>query len=297
MGYSARYHAASLAAVLIALAAGILIGVEFGDTVVSETAEGLEESLKGDLNAAREEVDRLEAELGREREFGERAYPALVGDLLRRQRVEVIALGDVPEGTEDDVSATLGPTGAELARITVVRVPPDVEALADRLSRTRYRRVARSPDLLEELGHAAGRDLVRGGRVTRRARNELLARTSGSAGRSDAVVVVRQPTESENAREATAIERFESGLLEGIRDAGRPVVGVERSDAPESSVALFDAHGLATVDSVDLISGRVAMVFALHGANGNFGIKESADELLPDLLVPSRGGGQSGGGG
>jgi hypothetical protein len=38
------------------------------------------------------------------------------------------------------------------------------------------------------------------------------------------------------------------------------------------------------VDSVDLTSGKVAMVFALLGAEGDFGVKETADRLLPDLL-------------
>jgi hypothetical protein len=28
------------------------------------------------------------------------------------------------------------------------------------------------------------------------------------------------------------------------------------------------------------------MVFALLGAEGNFGVKETADSLLPDLLAP-----------
>jgi hypothetical protein len=31
----------------------------------------------------------------------------------------------------------------------------------------------------------------------------------------------------------------------------------------------------------------VALVYALTGANGHFGIKDSADSLLPDLLTPS----------
>jgi hypothetical protein len=31
------------------------------------------------------------------------------------------------------------------------------------------------------------------------------------------------------------------------------------------------------------------MVFALGGAEGSFGIKDSADRLLPDLLTPSPG--------
>jgi len=42
MGYSARYHAASLAAVLLALVVGILIGVGFGSDIVTGTVRCIE---------------------------------------------------------------------------------------------------------------------------------------------------------------------------------------------------------------------------------------------------------------
>ena len=48
-------------------------------------------------------------------------------------------------------------------------------------------------------------------------------------------------------------------------------------------------HHLSTVDNLDFVSGQVAMVFALVGAEGNFGVKGTADRLLPDLLTPSPG--------
>ena len=56
MGYSARYHAASIAAIFLALAIGILIGVEFGGDIVSGTSRSLEGSLLGDLEEARDEI-------------------------------------------------------------------------------------------------------------------------------------------------------------------------------------------------------------------------------------------------
>ena len=43
---------------------------------------------------------------------------------------------------------------------------------------------------------------------------------------------------------------------------------------------------LATVDNVDQLSGQVALVFALGGAEGSFGVKETRRRLLPDLLAP-----------
>ena len=77
MGYSGRYHAASLAAVFLALAIGILIGVGFGSDVVSGTAEDLESSLGSDLDRRNERIGELEDELDREAEFGQLAYPGL----------------------------------------------------------------------------------------------------------------------------------------------------------------------------------------------------------------------------
>ncbi len=63
-----------------------------------------------------------------------------------------------------------------------------------------------------------------------------------------------------------------------------PVVGVERSGTDPSSIAFFDALGLTTVNNVEDVAGQVALVYALRGAQGNFGVGEDADELLPGLL-------------
>ena len=82
---------------------------------------------------------------------------------------------------------------------------------------------------------------------------------------------------------------LESGLLDGLESNGAiPVVGVERSDADPSQIGFFNSAGVtATVDSIDLISGRVALVYALNGSEGNYGIKPTADRLLPRLPQPS----------
>jgi len=53
--------------------------------------------------------------------------------------------------------------------------------------------------------------------------------------------------------------------------------------------ATANAKGaMASVDDIDLVAGRLAAVLALLGAEGSFGVKSSADSLLPDLLAPDR---------
>jgi hypothetical protein len=287
MGYSSRYHAASLAAVFLALAVGILIGVGFGDDVVSGTSRSLEESLQGDLEDARADADQLAAELDEERAFGEAAYPALVDGRLEGNRVGLVAIGGLASELSENVEATLEPTGATLSEVVVVREPPDAEALASRLEGTQFERLDREPELLEDLGRVAGRQLVLGGRLLDDVREELLVRSSGETERLDYVIVVRDAPDELSDEDQAATDRFEAGLLDGIASAGQPVVGVEQSDTDPSSIALFDSHDIPTSDSIDLISGRVAAVFVLLGADGNFGTKDSADQLLPDLLPPA----------
>lgn len=287
MGYSARYHAASLAAVFLALAIGILIGVGFGDDVVSGTKEDLEESLTGDLEAARERADELAAELDRSEEFGDRVYPILVGQRLRGERVGVLALGGLPDEISSQIEDALEPTGARLVAVAVVSEPPDLEDLAEELRATRFADIDLNPDTAEALGRALGRQIVKGGNLLDRVRGQLLSRASGRFAGLDSLIVVRQQPELEPEDRATTAS-LESGLLDGaVAAAASKPVGVEATDTEPSSITFFDSHDLSSVDDLDRVSGHVALVFALLGAEGNFGVKESADRLLPDLLTPS----------
>jgi hypothetical protein len=291
MGYSARYHVASLAAVFLALAIGILIGVGLGDNVVRGARGDLEQSLKSDLANARGQSEDLQAELNRERDFDQQVLPALVGGLIRGDRVAVIALGGLPDAMKGDIDAVVGDqsaTGARLAEFAVISEPPDVHSLADSFSpQSKLRAAQRNGDDLSALARRAGRAVLTGLPPFDRLRDPLLARISGRPGGIDAVIVVRQqPSDLPSAR-AAQTSALEDGLLSGIESIGVPVVGVERSDADSSSISYFESQNVpATVDSIDLASGRVALAYALAGAPGNYGIKGTADSFLPELGHP-----------
>ena len=286
MGYSARYHAASLAAVFHALAIGILIGAGIGDDVLSGTSQSLERSLEDDLQNAREREDELAGELERERTFGLRTYPALVDDRLRGRKVGVIALGALPEQLAGEIEATVDPTGARLSKVAVLRQPPDLSGLSGRLGES-FRDLPQDPAQVERLGRKLGSQLVRGGGFVATAREQLLDRFSGSPGRLDDVIVVLAPPADLPSGEREVAGPFEDGVLAGIVAAGRPAVGVELRATSPSAVPAYAAHEIPTVDSLDLTSGKLAAVFALLGAKGDFGVKETADALLPEVVLPA----------
>jgi hypothetical protein len=285
MGYSARYHATSLIAVFIALAIGILIGAEFGGDALSDTRRDLEHSLVGNLQDARSRADELNADLNRSDEFAERVYPVLVRERLEGQRFAIVALGGLPSPVTEEVEEALGPTGGRLVGVGVVREPVDVGGLAEDLAQTRFSKLRTDPGQLTELGTGLGRQLVLGGSLPEVVRGHLFSRASGNFGGLDGVIVVRDQPEEMGTLQREKTNQFETALMDGVTATRRPAVGVETSSDDSSSISFFQANGLASVDDVDLTAGKLATVFALLGADGSFGVKGSADQLLPDLLT------------
>lgn len=286
MGYSGRYHATSLIAVFLALAVGIVIGAALGGDTIDNTREDLEQSLTGNLQDARDRADELNSELGRANEFSSRVYPVLVRDQLRERRIGVLALGDLPQDVLDAIEDALEPTGGRLVAVGVVREPVDTRALAGDLDKTRFADLARNPDSQTALGVGVGRQLVLGGTLLEPVRGQLFSRASGNFGALDGVIVVRDQPDDMGPQQRATAGRVEAGLVSGITGTRAPAVGVEASDAEASSVSFFVGNDLASVDDIDLVAGRLATVFALLGAEGSFGVKGSADRLLPDLLAP-----------
>lgn len=287
MGYSARYHATSLVAVFLALAIGILIGAEFGGDALTSTRRDLENSLTGNLQDARDRADELNGRLARSDEFAGRVYPALVRGRLAGRRIGVVALGDLPGDASGAIENALGPTGARLVGVGVVREPVDLQALSDDLSKTRFAEIARDSDTLTTFGTGVGRQLVRGGTLLERVRGHLFSRASGNFGALDGVIVVRQQPEDMGPAQRSTAGQLEAALVSGITGSRTPAVGIETSTAEPSSISFFGGNDLSSVDDVETAAGKVATVFALLGAEGSFGVKGSADRLLPDLLPPA----------
>ena len=278
---SFRYHAISLIAVFLALVIGVLLGVSIGDQgIVSGARKDLENSLRGDLNSARSRNSDLRKELTIRDEFERQAYPGLVGDLLPGFRIGILAIGNLPSGYAGAIRDALEPAGADISSISVVRAPLALDRLGQTLRRTSLARVADDPDVLDRLGRRVGTQLVNGGGIVARVKDDLFSSSRGDYRGLDGVVFARDRFGLRGS-DRDAEDRFESALLRGLLGTHVELVGVETRDADPSQVPFMDREGLTTVDDVDLVAGKAALVYALLGADGKFGVKQTADELLP----------------
>ena len=213
----------------------------------------------------------------------------LVRDRLAGKRIGVVALGDLPGDTSAAIEEALGPTGARLVGIGVVREPVDLSGLAGDLVEDPLRRRPPQP------GNA---DRIRDGRRPPAGSRRHPARPGPQPPLLPRQRQLRRPRRGDRRRASrrkhgagAACHRGAAGIGADGRDHRRraaPAVGVETSTAEPSSISFFQGNDLSSVDDVEPPAGKLATVFALLGAEGSFGVKGSADRLLPDLL-PHRG--------
>lgn len=286
MGYSGRYHAASLAAVFIALAVGILIGIGLADDVVSSASEELEASLRSDLKAAQGHADDLQSELDRSDRFSTQILPeALAGRLAGRQ-IAIVELG----GSDEDLVAAARDAvesgGGQIAAVAQIALPPDEQAMLDALP-ARHAKIRHDADPLTRIGEAVGRELSGGGPVIRAIEQSLFARFSGSLRDVDGLVITRVPPELDPG-DRNAADSFEAGILDGVAASGPEASGAELATTDPGTLAPFIDAGISTVDDLDLPAGKVALAYVLDGVRGNYGVKDEAGSYLPPF---TRGGG------
>jgi hypothetical protein len=283
-----RYHALSLAAVFIALVVGLLLGVTIGDKeLLSSARSDLRSSLRADVRQADQERDEAKVALREQERFADEAYPILTRDQLRGRRVGLVVLGD-DTSSPSMIRRALEPSGAELAFVAVLREDVELEALAERAAGTRYADVARRPALLDDLGRRVGIQMVLGGRLARQLRTALLDPLSGSFGDVDGVIVMRPPAELKDAASAKRLGELRDGIARGLVQTGVKVVGVEPRASDPSSIGWYRDREMSTVDNVSEQAGRAAMVFVLAGAQGAYGRRDSAQDLLPPVVGPLR---------
>jgi hypothetical protein len=310
-----RYHALSLAAVLLALAVGVVIGVAIGDSdLVSSAKSGIVADLKDEVRSEQQHVGRLSAQLNSEEAFANDLYPIAVHGLLGGQTVGLVFLGGPSNHMNSLVRDAVTQAGGDLATVVAVREPLDMTGLGRAAEGTRYAALAGTPaisapgetpaagqqaqptevssQLVEHFGALVAKQLVSGGQnveheLISRVRGPLLTAFDGQLGRLQGLVIVRNDPSTETPEQAKSSAAFESGFVAGVATVGTPIVGVELSSSEPSQIPWYQSRDISSVDDLDATAGQAALIYALAGSHGAYGTKSTADSLLPNVVGSS----------
>jgi hypothetical protein len=292
-----RYHVASLAAVFFALVIGILVGVALASHGLGNTErKRLEEDLRRTENQAEvlnTQVEKLKNDAAADRAFVEGTYRSVMANRLSGKKIAVLFVGSSESIRSSAILSALSDAdaGAPL-RIRFVKVPIDPAALANKLANKPLLANYAGPDQLRNLGHDLGQEFVAGTDTPlwSALQTELVEEKIGPAKPpADGVVVVRTVSPQTGP---TGL--FLKGLYAGLADVGVPVVGVERTTDPETSIKAFQRAGFSTVDDIETRIGKLALVALLADPilTGDYGVKKTAQAKLPPISpVPATAGG------
>lgn len=79
------------------------------------------------------------------------------------------------------------------------------------------------------------------------------------------------------------VEIVDVPLIRELKKTNITVVGVEGSNVEHSYMDYYKKERISTVDNVDTIIGQTSLVLVMTGKEGNYGIKKTANALLPFL--------------
>jgi copper transport outer membrane protein MctB len=292
--FDLRYHVASLAAVFLALAVGIILGVALSGKIrgaEDSLSSGRIAQLEDQLDLARSRGSSEEERLQDSEDLIEDVYPALMENRLTDRGYAIVFLGPVDGELRSAIEKALADANGTPVRLFAFELPLDPVSLTDFLE-SRDGLVDYAGDPLA-LGRAIGEELMEEGEtpVLSQVSSELVEERSGTTIPAvDGAIVVRSWTPgSEDGSPASerATEAFAEGVLEGLQGASLPVVGAEISDveAQRSAVPVFNDAGISSVDDVDFPGGRLALALLLGGGEpGHYGVKDTAtDGVVPPV--------------
>lgn len=278
-----RYHAMSLAAVFVALAVGLLLGVTIGDTALLSNVRGdLERSLTTDLSEARQQKKDLEKQRERQDDFVQVAYPRMVENRLRGARVALLGSAGATRDVLKPLRGSIEPAGAKLEYAAELVRKPRYAALAAALGVTGVPAADATAGDTERLGRAVGRRIARG-RQKLVIRRFVFSKLSGDLNRVKLFAFSRSAPTDKTGGDADLLDAFQAGIVAGIAQSARRVVGVETLLAEPSNIRWYNGLGLSTVDNIELYPGHYAFVLLLDGAKGDYGYKKTADAVIPPV--------------
>lgn len=290
-----RYHIASIVAVFLALALGILIGsIIVGDNLIVEQQKKMISRLEQHFYDLREseavlnsENQRLNRIISNYENYSQTLMPVLVKGRLAGNQLGVIISGDneLPAGMINALSAA----GAAIVSKTVVLSGLDLQDEEVRRKAIEFYGLEEEPDndiLRQHIARSVALVLQNNGdtATVEFLQNNKLIKFSGANKTPLAGIIILGGA---NDYGCCFVDSFDSSLIDEFSSQGIKVYGIEQYQAVYSYMEDYNKKNISTIDNVELSLGQISLVFAMAGEPGNYGMKATAKKLMPTLPVES----------
>ncbi|MHB8171976.1 MAG: copper transporter [Thermincolia bacterium] len=283
-----KHHIASLVAVFLALAMGILIGTTvLGNDTIIRQLEARADSLAKDLGALSQENKELKAKnAGVEKstrdyqEFGQSVLPQLVYNRMVGKQIALVETGNY--GFNQDMVKTLQLAGAEIQSTTSILEGFDLSDQAKKQQIVNFLNLkeTKTEDVMSALARQVAQGVVVGDNLAtlNYLEQQKLVKKSGEFGVPVNTVIIIGGSKDDDS---TLVQVVDIPMIKYFLEKGMGVLGVEHRDVPSSYMKEYQQFKITTVDNVDTVPGQIALTWSMQGKPGHYGVKDTAKGLLP----------------
>ena len=288
-----RHHIYSLAAVFLALAVGIVIGTSLAKSMPSDSSgrrtiqryERVMHDLRGEILKSASKSVADEAALKGCEEYCRAMMPFAVKNKLYWRNVAVVQTGDNDDLT-GSVKQALEMAGAEVtctADISSMFPFTDDTAISQALIDIGLGSTGNATGDRDRLFKVLAGTVCSGKSVYLVPKLEKagIAVITGNCNRSAKLVVLVGGASSETKSLAQSVD---AQLVAAFAKSGVSAVGCEPSIAAFSYVPVWHKAGIASIDNADSAMGQTCLIYALNGEVASFGVKKTADRLIPKTM-------------
>jgi hypothetical protein len=279
--YNLRYHIASLVAVFLALATGLILGTVVGERgFMDKQQTTLVKSLQTEFTSLSKANADLKRERDRDHAFSTDAVPILIGGTMKGKNILLITNA----GRNDAAARTrdvLRQAGADTVVVTLKA--KDLGMDDPNVQRSVSGIVTLTPGAAGASDPVAGMlaaEWAKGGTQpltdALRTSGQLTVDGAWASAHFDGVVLLAS---FDGAADAELVS-----VAADMQKSGMPAVGVESQTVATGVSDAALGAGLSSVDNVDSPEGGLSLVYVLLGkAEGHFGVDAGATAAYPKL--------------
>ena len=263
-----RFYIVSIVSIFIALGIGIYIGFSIdSQELIFDQKENIINILESQFERLMDENNRVKEEnksVGLDNKLMDE-YIRLSYDYITNGRLSGINVGIIETNSDYIISSVgndLEEAGANIINLTTLN-----NAIIDRTD---------LDDILPMIVES-----IINGRINSdfiQLKNEDIISCIGNYKESiDYLVISGGSFEDSKER----INKIDKHIIQISKANNIPLIGIEKHNVNYSYMDSYNTFGITTVDNVDMIMGKVALILAMEGKPGSYGIKPTAKSLIP----------------
>ncbi|MGI6712513.1 MAG: copper transporter [Bacillota bacterium] len=273
-----KYHITTLVAIFLALGIGMLVGsMILGTDFIEGQQQSLVNQLEHDFREMRLQHGLIKSELATAvktintyQNFSAQVMPIIIKNKLEEQNIVIVQTNN-----DFDIQEIIDPLKVAGAKVNSIISIMDDFSLTNVSSS-----VPSGLDNGNQLIQALGKSILFGDNqkvVSHLAKKKLIKLTGDLGGLIDTVILVGGSVRGEQG------QWVDMELLDCFIKNNMNVIGVEPSAVTYSYMNIYQAKHIVTIDNIDTVPGKVALVYSLLGEKGDFGTKKTSKKLIPSI--------------